>query len=113
MHQNYELFVISLPLGDLTPTTKEVLEFLNSKKKHFIIDAAASILVDFTQILKMNYCLGITLSFNGNKVITAGGGGIIMSAYPNIIEHTGITLINTEWVPMFTKIMDLTLAYPQ
>ena len=87
MHQNYELFVISLPLGDLTPTTKEVLEFLNSKKKHFIIDAAASILVDFTQILKMNYCLGITLSFNGNKVITAGGGGIIMSAYPGIIEH--------------------------
>ena len=33
MHQNYELFVISLPLGDLTPTTKEVLEFL--KKKAF------------------------------------------------------------------------------
>ena len=87
MHKNYELFVISLPLGDLTPITKEVLEFLNTKKRYFIIDAAASILLDFTQILKMKYCLGITLSFNGNKVITAGGGGIIMSAYPRMIEH--------------------------
>lgn len=85
--KNYELFVISLPLGDLTPGTRRALEFLNSKKKYFIVDAAASILVDFTHILKMKYCLGITLSLNGNKVITAGGGGIIMSAYPGIIEQ--------------------------
>lgn len=79
---NLDLFVLTLPFGNFSKNVEKTLSFLKEFKIPIILDAAASICLDFSKIKHVieHSCISVCLSFNGNKVITSGAGGAILTS---------------------------------
>ncbi|MEL0238367.1 MAG: DegT/DnrJ/EryC1/StrS family aminotransferase [Gammaproteobacteria bacterium] len=71
---------VTLPGGNLVSTLSELANICESYDLPLIIDAASSIAINFNELYKLcPNVAAITLSFNGNKVITSGAGGAILT----------------------------------
>lgn len=81
-----DLFILTLPFGNFNQKIKNVVELCHTRGVPVIIDAAASIALDF-KLLEETFakCVAVCLSFNGNKVITSGAGGAILSVDEDFI----------------------------
>lgn len=83
-----DLLVITLPFGNYNENIHHTINMCKKIGIPVIIDAAASIGLDFSVIEKtLRNCVSVCLSFNGNKVITSGAGGAILSGGSDIIER--------------------------
>ncbi len=81
--------IITLPGGNIVSTLGEIAQICDTNNLPLIIDAASSIAVDFRALHKLCPNLAaIILSFNGNKVITSGAGGAIMTNLDELAEKT-------------------------
>ena len=79
----------TLPGGNIVSTLLEIAQICDTHDLPLIIDAASSIAVDFEALLRLcpNFA-AIILSFNGNKVITSGAGGAILTNLDDLAEKT-------------------------
>ncbi len=83
-----DLLVMTLPFGNYNENTDKIIQICEQSEIPIIIDAAASIGLDFDAIKNsLGKCVSICLSFNGNKVITSGAGGAILSNNSDIVDR--------------------------
>lgn len=76
---NNKVLLYTLPLGNIPVSLLEVDAICSKYDVHLIVDAAAAIAVEFDILRRLEACKAVTLSFNGNKVITSGAGGAILT----------------------------------
>ena len=78
---------MTLPGGNVVSTLGEIAQICDTFDLPLIIDAASSIAVDFDALLRLCPNLAaLILSFNGNKVITSGAGGAILTNVDDLAE---------------------------
>lgn len=86
--QNIDILILTLPFGNFSNKIEQIIDLCNSKNLPIILDAAASIGLDFKRINDaLSKCNSVCLSFNGNKVITSGAGGAILSSDKVFLER--------------------------
>lgn len=75
-----DAILLTLPMGNIVESIEKISNISKKFNIPLVIDAASSIGIDFKLLHRM--CPNIwalILSFNGNKVITAGAGGVILT----------------------------------
>jgi dTDP-4-amino-4,6-dideoxygalactose transaminase len=78
---------VTLPAGNLVTTLGELAKICDIYNIPLVIDAASSIAINFDEIYRLcPNVAAVTLSFNGNKVITSGAGGAILTNLDNLAE---------------------------
>ena len=76
-----------MPFGNYNRKIAELVYLCDSYNIPIINDAAASIALDFRSLANVIHkCISVCLSFNGNKVITSGAGGAILSGNKDVIQ---------------------------
>ena len=85
--RSMDFFILTLPFGNFSLKVSEIISICKEANMPVIVDAAASIALDFPAINEiLSKCVSICLSFNGNKVITSGAGGSVLSSNLSFIE---------------------------
>ena len=80
-----------MPGGNVVSTLEEIAQICDAHDLPLIIDAASSIAVDFEALFQLCPNLSaIILSFNGNKVITSGAGGAILTNLDDLAKQTRV-----------------------
>jgi dTDP-4-amino-4,6-dideoxygalactose transaminase len=57
----------------------EISEICKKYEVNFILDAAESLGSKIKHVKTLNYVKSLAISFNGNKIVTSGGGGAVIS----------------------------------
>ena len=80
--------IYTLPAGNIGSSLTEVQRLCERHEIPLIIDGASSIAVDFDSLrLTSKATQAVVISFNGNKVITSGAGGAILTPSKELAER--------------------------
>ena len=80
--------IYTLPAGNVGSSLTQVQRLCERHQLPLVIDAASSIAVDFASLnLTSAPTQAVAISFNGNKVITSGAGGAILTSNQELAER--------------------------
>lgn len=80
-----DLVIITLPFGNYSKDVSRSINICASYGIPVILDGAACIALEFEKILPdLHKCESLCVSLNGNKLITSGAGGLVLTSKANI-----------------------------